>query len=138
MAWFCLKSYQKQRFGPTFFDNKNFVTAVSIDEDLSTNVDYYVRWDIPRTNSSAVVDSLKLLPKDPSTRRRNIVPPIMYLQECVAKTSSPQWFPMCQFGFKNHDTQIRVQIQFFLSKPFRVVFKQLSQISTISKPFFRF
>ena len=25
----------------------------------------------------------------------------------------PQWFPMCQFGFENYDTQIRVQINFF-------------------------
>ena len=25
-----------------------------------------------------------------------------------------QWFPMCQFGFENYDTQIRVQIKIFI------------------------
>ena len=27
------------------------------------------------------------------------------------KNSNTQWFPMCQFGFENYDTQIRVKIQ---------------------------
>ena len=31
----------------------------------------------------------------------------------LSKYSISQWFPMCQFGFKNYDTQIRVQIQNF-------------------------
>ena len=31
----------------------------------------------------------------------------------VKKTTMAQWFPMCQFGFENYDTQKRVQIQNF-------------------------
>ena len=54
----------KKRFRPTFSDDKNLVTAVSIDDNPSSNVDYYIRWGTPRTTSSAVVDSFKLLLPD--------------------------------------------------------------------------
>ena len=42
MACFCLKSYQKQRFRPTFCDDENFAAHVSFDYVLDPNVDYYI------------------------------------------------------------------------------------------------
>ena len=36
----------------------------------------------------------------------------------LRKSILPQWFPMCQFGFENYDTQKRVQIQnFYIVNP---------------------
>ena len=56
-----ITSYQNIQFRPTFCDNENFATAVSIDDGSSMIADYYIEWATPRTISSAVVDSLKHL-----------------------------------------------------------------------------
>ena len=42
MAWCFLKSYQKQRFRPTFSDDENFAASVSLEYKLIPDVDYYI------------------------------------------------------------------------------------------------
>ena len=49
------------------------------------------------------------------------------------ETIVAQWFPMCQFGFENYDTQIRVQIKIFYDVNHLQVF---SSHCPNCKPFF--
>ena len=72
------KSFQKRRFRPIFFNNEKFETAVSVGVDPHLDSNYYILSFGIEGNPGIKVVPKHLLPTDPSTSRKVLLPRSMY------------------------------------------------------------